>query len=469
MMIRLGSLVVRDLVHGRRAWIALFVCVLGMGVVFALSLGLVIVGAGATGEAQDAYVTIGGVALGFSVMTGVVNLAQVARISVSLRRRSVALWRVAGVLPGQAFVMTLAQVVGVCACGGVVAMMAAPVAWGPFAAFVRGTDLPAAPGLSEAVPRVATMWAAVVSVLVGILGGLFAARSAARRDVLDGLSDARATAAGPRRGVKGVLGAVLVMLVLAGTITLYWAISRVPVRATDELGDFLMVYPGMGILLLGVLALVGRWCVAMLARIGVGATPAGRAPLPAYLACRQAASRLDHTRGLVMPVVYATAVTGIVLAWTGKLTEILSDAGAGEAVRAPADQLALLIGGALVIAVIASSSVSYASMDVRVKDAALLSAMGARPAVLYRQALAEACVYAVMAASIAYTAIGANEWVMTAVLTAGPVPSAPLDPLPWEPLILIACAFVLHAVNLLSVSGYAVGRDPVATLARSST
>ncbi|MBU4213728.1 MAG: hypothetical protein KJ792_03630 [Actinobacteria bacterium] len=469
MIVRLGTLIVRDLAYGYRAWIALLVSVCGMATVFALSLALLLVGAAAQGEAQDAYVAIAGVALAFSVLTGVANLVQVARVSISLRRRAVALWHLAGVLPGQAFAMTLTQVTVVCLGGGLAATLLAPVLWVPLSDFVRTTGLPQTPGLSQSIPPGATLWAVVVAVGVGALGGVPGALTAARQAVLDGLDDARVTTGGRGGGARTVVRIVFAVLLGVGTAALYWAISKVPARTTDELGDFLTVYPGMGLLVLAMLSITGLWSVPLLSRACVWLTPEGHSPLSSYLATRQVSSRLDHTRGLVMPVALSAAVVGVVLAWTDKLGEILRGAGAGESVRAPGDQLALLIGGAVVIALIASSSVSYASMDVRVRDAALLAAMGARPATLYRQAVTEALVYAAMAASLAYAAIAVNEWAMSTALAHGPAPAASLDALPWEPLVLIAVAFALNVANLLALTRYAASKDPVATLARSTT
>lgn len=466
--LRLGVLVGRDLVHGYRAWTALLVSVCGMGTVFALTLALLLVGARATGEAQAAYVTVSAVALGFSALTGVANLAQVSRVAVGLRRRAVALWQLAGVQPREAAAMTLTQVCAVCLLGGALAAALAPAVWGPFAAFVRSTDLPPAPGLATALPAAATAWAVVASVLVGALGGVPGARAAARQDVLDGLTPARSATAARAGRTRVAARVVLVAAGAAVVAALDAAISRVGPRRPDELGDFLTIYPGMGLLLLAVVAVAGGWFTSAFAWVAVRLTPAGRAPLPVYLATRQAASRLDHTRGLVMPVALCAAVTGIVLAWIRQLTAALRDAGAPDAVQAPGDQLALLVGGAVVIALVTSSSVSYASLDVRTRDAALLAAMGARPGTLYRQAVAEALVHAAMAAALAYGVIGLHDRTLSAALAHGPVPTASPGALPWEPLVLVAASFVLNTATLLGLTAHAVGRDPVATVTRST-
>lgn len=464
-IVRLVVLAVRDLVTGRRAWVALVVSVLGMGVVFALLLGLVIVGAGTSGEAQDAFAAVGGVALGFSVLTGVVNLSQVARVSVFLRRRPMAQWQVAGVLPRQAFAVVWAQVILVCVLGGVVAAMLAPVMWVPFSEFVRGAGLPSAPGLSGPIPITATAWAAATSVLVGSIGGLRAARLSARPDVLSALQGVQEPS-GRRQQWATLLRGMAVVLLCVGVGALYWAISRVPVRTEDELGDFLTVYPGMGMLLLVVIALAAGPLVTGLTRTVARLVPVRDATLGGYLASRQAASRVDHTRGLVMPVALATAVIGVVLSWTVTLGRTLQQSGGGE-VRAPAAQLALLLGGPVAIAVFSSVSVSYATLDTRIRDAALLTAMGTRPVTLYRQVVAEAWLYSLMSAIIGYGVIVVNDRVIHVALAHGPVPDIATGTIPWEPLLATACAFVLHCVILLSISGYAIRQDPVLSIARN--
>ncbi|PRQ10480.1 hypothetical protein C1Y63_11370 [Corynebacterium sp. 13CS0277] len=76
------KLAVSSVVRGAGSWLSLIVTAVTLAVVLTLNIALIVVGAGAAGEAQQAYVTMGGAALGFSVLTGLVSFATVVGICV---------------------------------------------------------------------------------------------------------------------------------------------------------------------------------------------------------------------------------------------------------------------------------------------------------------------------------------------------------------------------------------------------
>lgn len=95
------KLVVRSVAIDVASWLALIVTSAILAVTVTLDIGLVVVGARTSGEAQQAFVAFGCVALGFCVLVGLLSLMMVIRVCLGLQRRSVGLWQLAGVYPGR--------------------------------------------------------------------------------------------------------------------------------------------------------------------------------------------------------------------------------------------------------------------------------------------------------------------------------------------------------------------------------
>lgn len=104
------KLVVRSVAIDVASWLALIVTSAILAVTVTLDIGLVVVGARTSGEAQQAFVAFGCVALGFCVLVGLLSLMMVIRVCLGLQRRSVGLWQLAGVLPRTVFVVLLGEV-----------------------------------------------------------------------------------------------------------------------------------------------------------------------------------------------------------------------------------------------------------------------------------------------------------------------------------------------------------------------
>lgn len=107
MRIFLLKLVVRSVAIDVASWLALIVTSAILAVTVTLDIGLVVVGARTSGEAQQAFVAFGCVTLGFCVLVGLLSLMMVIRVCLGLQRRSVGLWQLAGVLPRTVFVVLL--------------------------------------------------------------------------------------------------------------------------------------------------------------------------------------------------------------------------------------------------------------------------------------------------------------------------------------------------------------------------
>jgi len=458
----------KDFRRNFRSWFAVLLTASVVGVVFCLAFGLVFAGARSEGEAQQAYATLGGTAVGFAVLSGVIALLLVTGVSVSLQRRTVALWQLVGVSPRQAFAVIVVEIVLVCGCAGVVAAALGVVLWSPFTLFVASADLPPSPALAEPVPVGAVCCAVGVTVVVGVLGGVRSARRASRVDPILAVRQTIARDDGRHSRLGSALRTLFALVLLVGTGVLYWVVSQVaPMQDASKAADLSLVYVGMGMLLLLDVALVGRACTVGAVRV-LGALVPGRGSLGWFLAVQEATARPSHTRALVLPVAIAAGGVGVIYGWISKLTATLTALGSGTGdVNAPPGQMALLFGGAVAIACVAASAVIYASANERAADAALVIVSGSGTAVAYTKALAETVLYTVATGLIAYAVVWINELAISAALAAGPIPSAHFAAPTWQPLIVITAGGTLTLLALMLVTTSAVRRDPVAVISRS--
>lgn len=104
------KIAINSVARGAASWLALIITSAVLMVVLTLSIGLIVAGASARGEIQEAYVSMGGVALGFTVLTGLISFRLVVSTCVRLQRQDVALWQIAGVLPTAALAIMIVEI-----------------------------------------------------------------------------------------------------------------------------------------------------------------------------------------------------------------------------------------------------------------------------------------------------------------------------------------------------------------------
>lgn len=82
------KIALNSVLKGAASWAALMVTSVVLSVVLTLNIALIVAGIAAEGggDAQQAYVAVGGVALGFSLLTGLASFILVVGICVRLQR-----------------------------------------------------------------------------------------------------------------------------------------------------------------------------------------------------------------------------------------------------------------------------------------------------------------------------------------------------------------------------------------------
>ncbi|QXG76057.1 hypothetical protein KUM42_00275 [Modestobacter sp. L9-4] len=442
-------LLVSDLVANARMWLAvLFVCLAAGGVV-SVSAALVETAYRTPGTAGLALYGVGGSLTGFVVISIVVVLSSVARLTVTLQRRSHALWQLVGVRPGAIRLIVLAQLLVVGALGALLGCLVAAPFLQPFADYV----LADAQGLGDVQLRIGPVGVAGTVALVALLvlaGGSGAARQASRVTGLELLSEAavpRLTMTRTRWVVGGVLVAAVVSLVLG-----------LPGRDLDQLSNPLML---IAPLLAGALVAAAPLLTPALARTWTRVVPAD-ASSSWYLARNVALADLDRSTAAINPLVVMIALTGGLWSTHGTIAAAQVGRSGTPPADLPVSSLVLLLGGPLLLAAVGAATTVAVSGRARARDAALLESAGATPGLVVATAAWEAVVQVGTATLLALVAVAT-----TAIAGAWAVGSWSLDPgalgLPalgvtaGATLLLVLTATVVPAVLRLR-------QDPVAVL-----
>ncbi|CAB0491673.1 ABC transporter permease [Corynebacterium diphtheriae] len=450
---------------GIASWIALLVSSIALSVVLTLNVALIVAGAAVSGDAQQAYISMGGVALAFSVLTGLASFRLVVDTCIRLQQREVALWQIAGLLPPTALAILFTEVVLVTAASAVVGTIITILIWPSYASFVGHSGLPYSSVLEHNIPAPAISIGIAITVIVSILAGISSSRKIVRGDLITGVK-ASSSFETKRGSVKGyIFTTTLGVAFLVGIIAIYSAIgNRTELTDPQEIGDFVTIYPGMGILLCLVFAFLGPFLIRALVAL-IQLCP-GKVSF--FLAAREASARPALTKALVMPISLAASAVGVMTSWVSKLKDILETVSeASSSVSAPPEQMALLLAGPIIAACVSASSIVFATASNREQDNALLIVSGSTRSAAYTKALFETVVYAFISLFCAYFIIIANELAMVAAFSSGPIPSAQVSLPSWAATGVVTFGMSLTLLMLLTVTSTGFRKESITVVLES--
>lgn len=460
------KIALNSVIKGIPSWVSLIITSVAVCVVLTLNIALVIVGVETEGEAQQAYVAMGGVALGFSIITGLASFTLVVGICVRLQRRAVALWQIVGVLPRTAFSIMMIEILLVSAVSAAIGAAVSVLVWPAYADFIGESGLPYSEVLDEAVPGTALIIGIATTAAVSIVAGLRSSRKIVNGSLIDGVKSSSAFVGKPASTLVRIITTLVGIALLAGVGAIYVAIgSGPPIVDPQAMGDFLTVYPGMGLLLCLVFVVLGGSIVGVLIRI-LTLMPGGIAQ---FLASREASARPRLTQALIIPISLAAAAVGVMVSWVEKLEDILSiESGQENTVSAPPGQMALLLGGPVIVACIAAAAIVFATVQNRQEDNALLLISGSTPATVYAKAIIEAAIYAVVSLVCAYLIIGVNEIAIVTALSSGPIPTAELAFPGWTSAGVVMFGVFLTLIMLLVITASGTRKQSLSIVLRGN-
>ena len=343
------KIAISSVARGAASWLALIITSAVLMVVLTLSIGLIVAGASARGEIQEAYVSMGGVALGFTVLTGLISFRLVVSTCVRLQRQDVALWQIAGVLPTAALAIMIVEIFLVTIVSALLGGLTAMVLWPEYTHFVDDSGLPHSDVLTGPLPLVAMVIGIATTAGVSLLSGVRSAKKVVREDLVSASQSGipPSTTVGAK-----ITTAIAAIVLVAGTVTLYLVIGHADrISDPEQLNEVLTSYPGMGLLNCLLFAVVSRPLVRALTAVLRG-IPLGT---PGFLATREASARPALTRALVVPITLAAAAVGVMSSWIHELTWVMDTlAPESGSVSAPPRQLFLLLGGPVVVVCVRS-------------------------------------------------------------------------------------------------------------------
>ncbi|OII06913.1 FtsX-like permease family protein [Curtobacterium sp. MCBA15_008] len=341
-----------------------------------------------------ALFSIAGTVLAFTVVAVLVVLTSVMGLTVSLLRRTYALWQIVGVTPRAVTVAVLVQLIVVAVSGAVVGA----VAGGLVAPAVVQRLLQDATGLetlrvSDSLTAVAVV--AILTVGVALVGGLGAARRAGRTPAVLVLRDA--SAGRRRRPVRRAVTALLLLALAAQMLT------TLPTSLDSGAAQAVLIGP----VLVATVAVLGRIVSTPVLHSWTAMVP-GRfvAFWLAQATVRWSVARSD---GALAALLVAIGLPAALVAGQQTVGTVLGGA------TARSGGTLLILGGPVLLAAVGAAAISFMASRDREREQALLSQVGGTPALQVIVAVFEGLVLVLTAFLLAVLAVAVTvtaEWAL---------------------------------------------------------
>lgn len=397
-------LIFSDLRAGIRIWFGIFIAAVVAAFTTAFPVAMLASSFQTQGLAQVTLSAIASTMIAFTVTTMVVVLATLANLTVGLQQRNYALWQIVGILPERITTVVLRQLAIVGVMGASLgAAIALPLA-GPALDFLLGER-------AELVPlhldyTLTLPWAAgMVVVLTGfvVLGGLKGARRSGRIAPIQALRTPEPET--KRLGfVRWIFGALMVAWVVTG-------VTQIASKEPDKVSSAAQLAP----LIVGLVAVVGPIVYPAVLSLWVRIVPAGRFP-SWYLARHSSEFRLGQSTAAVTPLMVGIALTGGLYSAGLSLEAFAAQSGVALGGSNNIREFILIMGGPLMMSVVAAAASVFMSSKAREREFALVQATGAAPKTVGRIAILEAVIYTVTATLLGTGAIAVSQILISAAL-----------------------------------------------------
>ncbi len=427
-------LIVADLARGFRLWLGLAAVSAAVGAALTFAFGLAAQPRPVEGDLDQLFSSLSGTIL---IFTGIVVLIVASSASVlvmNLRRRSLALWQIVGILPGQVFVVSVMQVMLTALVGAVAGGLLGLSMYVPLYDYGLASM---SEGLPQPAIRLSSLaWAVVTSVAVIVLAGLRGARSASRTSPVRILREPEPVSTGWGRWVRAAACA----LAVAGTVAL-------PLSMRGEGHQSITgIAPLLPVLFAAALAVGGPLVYAGVLRAWTAVVPARFTAW--YLARNSAAARASASTAAIGPVMAAIAMVGGLYA-AGMTLAVAPSNSWGDFSIDPS-QLVLLFGAPLLVAIVGAAGAVYTTGSDRQRERALLTAAGAAPGTLLRVAVCEAVILVVTSVLLAMAVIVLSVVLIATVVDASGIRLAP------APIVIIggsALDLIVAATMIPALAG----------------
>lgn len=433
-----------------RVWAGAFILAVAAGFVLAIGASITDTGAELGGKFQGILSGAAATILMFSGVSAIAVLSSVATLTVALQQRSYALWQLIGARPLTVGIIVLLQLLVVSLVGAVLGVALARPAADPLFALGFGT----VPGLRGVHVHfgVATALGSVLGVCgIVLLGGWRAARRAAFTPPLEILRDSE-----PRHRRMRWFRWIFVIAAATAAYALSSSLFGVPLSQSGA--QIPLIAPVLTIFIVAIApllypAVLTAWTAVLPARLSSAW----------FLARNQARYRLAYSTAAITPLLVGISLPAGLYTAAATMNDAFRSQGTGGTAALHANEVALLLGGPLLLAAIAAAIVVFMSSRTRGQELALLQAAGATHRAIMLTATLEAVIYVVTAGILAFAIIVASGVIIAAGLSAAaPGTTATIDATPGIIVAGSGCVLILFATLGPTIVG--LRRDVLRTL-----
>ena len=395
-------LIFSDLRDHITTWVGAFVVAIACGYIGAWVVSIRETAAFAPESVQWSMQNASSMMLAFSLIAGVAVLISAANLTVSVQRRSYALWQLANVRPVFVSVVVLAQMAVVAVLGAICGALLASITFVPLFPLVFS----AREEISQVVPCVGVsampiVWLVIVIIFLG--GGLKGARSAGTTSPLTVLREPE-----PKHMKMTWLRALFFITLTACSIWLYF------VMAESAPIDAMSFSPFMLILIVATLVPIAPLIFSSLLCVWTLLVPNRWSAW--YLARHTSRYGLSISTSVETPIMVGFGLVAGLFSIISIMTSYAEGLGDFGTVGLDSTTTLLMLGGpVLLCAVGAAVSVVMAARS-RTRDVALLTASGALPSTLVSAAVCEALIHTTTATLVGICSVVISNALMAHVL-----------------------------------------------------
>ncbi|MGQ7311362.1 hypothetical protein ACUOFU_06640 [Microbacterium arabinogalactanolyticum] len=443
----MNRLAMAELRHGWATWIGVLLIATVSAAAYGVGVSTIETGIRAGGEYLSGFSGAAAILLIFSAAAGIPVTGAVSRLAVDLSRTGFARWQLAGVAPAQVSRVVALQLALSGLIGGVLGVVLARLVAEPLvhAAFEDGSggyrEIPIVTG-----PLTATV-VIPLTMLLTVLGGWRAARSAARTSPLSVLREPEAEAK-RMRWWRWLLLGIVVASVAAAISTMFTGERRVILAQAPLIAPYLTL----------VVTAAGPLLYPAVLRAWTSMIPA-RASAAWYLARHQAAYHLGRSTASITPLFVGASLLGGLFTMSATF-DASSRAAGGDGVTMAASQVVLILGGPIALAAVGVAVVIFMSNRTQGSEQALLRASGADDRVIVTSAVLQALIHIVTAALLTFAVLVGSAAIIAAAMSRFGPGILRLDLIGAGILMLTGLALTLSA-TLIPVLGRL--REPVAS------
>lgn len=438
-------LVFSDLRDHAVTWLGAFFVAVGCGYIGGWAASI-----GATMEPYPNLQDLPWMVLVFSSLAAAAVLVPAANLTVSVQRRSYALWQLVNVSPRLVSAVVIAQLAVVAVAGAVCGTLLEAATYVPLFPLVFSSRYYQPIDhvvLEVGLPLFPLVWFGVVGVFV--LGGLRGARSAGETPPLVALNAPEPT----RKGMTW-----LRIALFAGLAFGDWQLASFMVGSgADAALDMSLFLP---VLMIAMLVPLAPLVFSIVLRAWTSLVPKTRWNAW-YLARHTARYGLSASTSVETPVMVGFGLVAGVFSLSGVLGAYVRQQGmTGWSTSLDFTSSLLLLGGPILLCAIGAAVSVVMTSRSRTRDVALLIASGARPQTMLGAAVCEALIHAVTATFVGAAAVVASNAVIAYAVGLPLFANLAFG----EGLVVSLAGFVLVLTATLVPTCAALNKEPASVL-----